>query len=76
MTQQEEIPYTKEEVEAMAKTIQQLRKEKQELIDKACEWVEDNTRDYIETDYLSDFEILKEVKVSEMVKDLKKAIEE
>ena len=37
MTTQEEIPYTKEEVEATAKTIQQLRKEKQELIDRVKE---------------------------------------
>lgn len=32
MIVQEEIPYTKEEIKAMVKTIGQLRKEKQELI--------------------------------------------
>lgn len=39
MTQQEEIPYTKEEVEAMAKTIAQLRKEKKELLDNVCDLI-------------------------------------
>ena len=72
---QEEIPYTKEEIKAMVKTIAQLREEKQELIDKACEWVEDNIWDYIETKGLSDFEILKEIKFAEMAKDLRKAME-
>lgn len=76
MTQQEEIPYTKEEIKAMVKTIQQLRKEKQELIDKVCEWIEDNIWNYIETKSSNDFDILKEVKVSEMAKDLRKAVEE
>ena len=37
----EDIPITKEEYIAMVKTINQLRKEKQQLIDKACEWLED-----------------------------------
>lgn len=37
MITQEEIPYTKEEVEAMVKTIQQLKKEKRELLDKVKE---------------------------------------
>ena len=76
MITQEEIPFTLEEYKAMVKTIQQLRKEKQELINKACEWVEDNIWDYIETKGSIDFDILKEVKVSEMVKDLRKAIEQ
>lgn len=39
MTQQEEIPYTKEEVKAMVKTIQQLRKDKKELLDKVCDLI-------------------------------------
>ena len=39
MTQQEEIPYTKEEVDAMVKTIQQLRKEKKELLDNVCDLI-------------------------------------
>lgn len=42
MVVQEEIPYTKEEYVAMVKTIERLRKEKHELIDKAWNWVEDN----------------------------------
>ena len=37
MILQEEIPYTKEEVESMVKTIAQLRKEKQELVDRVKE---------------------------------------
>lgn len=76
MITQEEIPYTWEEYKAMVKTIAQLREEKQELIDKACEWVEDNIWDYIETKGLGDFEILKEVKFAEMAKDLRKAMGE
>lgn len=67
---------TQEEIEAMVKTIAQLREEKQELIDKACEWVEDNICDYIETDGWGDFEILKEIKFAEMAKDLRKAMGE
>ena len=35
----EDIPITKDEYIAMVKTINQLRKEKQHLIDKACEWL-------------------------------------
>ena len=42
MITQEEIPYTKKEIEGMVKTIQQLRKEKQELLDKVCDWLEKN----------------------------------
>jgi len=37
MTHGEEIPYTQEEIKAMVKTIEQLRKEKKELFDKACD---------------------------------------
>ena len=48
MTRQEEIPYTKEEVEAMVKTIQQLRKEKKELLDKVCDWIKKESFYYIE----------------------------
>ena len=45
MITQEEIPYTLEEYKAMVKTISQLRKEKQELIDKACEWLKQYRQD-------------------------------
>lgn len=76
MITQEEITYTQEEYKEMVKTIAQLRKEKQELIDKVCEWIEDNIWDYIETKSSIDFDILKEVKVSEMAKDLREAMEE
>lgn len=76
MITQEDISYTKKEISAMMKTIQQLRKEKQELIDKVCEWIEDNIWDYIEIKCSCDFDILKEVKVSEMVKDLRKVMEQ
>lgn len=41
------IPYTTEEIKAMVKTIAQLRKEKKELLDKVCEWIEDNIYDYL-----------------------------
>ena len=37
MITQEEIPYTKEEREAMYKHIQQLKKDKKELLDKVKE---------------------------------------
>lgn len=43
MITQEEIPFTQEEYKAMVKTIQQLRREKKELIDKACEWLKLHT---------------------------------
>lgn len=39
MIEQEDIPITKEEYIAMVKTINQLRKEKQHLINKACKWL-------------------------------------
>jgi heme oxygenase len=42
MIEMEDIPITKDEYIAMAKTINQLRKEKQHLIDKACEWLQYN----------------------------------
>ena len=66
------IPYTTEEIKAMVKTISQLRKEKKELLDKVCEWIEDNIYDYLyinrdfnEADYKYGF-----------IEDLKKSIEE
>lgn len=37
----EDIPITKEEYIAMVKTINQLRKEKQQLIGKAYDWLID-----------------------------------
>lgn len=43
MIEMEDIPITKEEYIAMVKTINQLRKEKQQLIDKACEWLKAST---------------------------------
>ena len=43
MIEMEDIPITKEEYIAMVKTINQLRKEKQHLIDKACEWLRAST---------------------------------
>lgn len=39
MIEMEDIPITKDEYIAMVKTINQLRKEKQHLIDKACKWL-------------------------------------
>ena len=42
MIEMEDIPITKEEYTTMVKTINQLRKEKQHLIDKACEWLKHN----------------------------------
>lgn len=39
MITQEEIPYTKEEIKAMVKTIAQLRKEKKELLDNVCDLI-------------------------------------
>lgn len=39
MIEMEDIPITKEEYTTMVKTINQLRKEKQHLIDKACKWL-------------------------------------
>ena len=41
MIEMEDIPITKEEYIAMVKTINQLRKEKQHLIDKSYEWLID-----------------------------------
>ena len=41
MIEIEDIPITKEEYIAMVKTINQLRKEKQYLIDKAYDWLID-----------------------------------
>ena len=42
MITQEEIPYTKEECKAMVKTIDQLRREKRELLDNICDWLKEN----------------------------------
>ena len=56
----------------MVKTIQQPRKEKKELLDKICEWIEDNIYDYLyinrdfnEADYKN-----------ELIEDLIKAMEQ
>ena len=68
----EDMSYTKKEISAMVKTIQQLRKEKKELLDKICEWIEDNIYDYLyinrdfnEADYKN-----------ELIEDLIKAMEQ
>ena len=47
MIEMEDIPITKDEYIAMVKTINQLRKEKQHLIDKACEWLKENKNRYV-----------------------------
>ena len=46
MKQDDYMPYTKEECEAMAKTIEQLRREKKELIEKTVDWLQSNWRNY------------------------------
>ena len=46
MIEMEDIPITKEEYTTMVKTINQLRKEKQHLIEKTCEWLETHAADY------------------------------
>ena len=47
MIEMEDIPITKEEYIAMVKTINQLRKEKQHLIDKAHVWLMENYDKYV-----------------------------
>ena len=68
MVTQEEIPYTQEEYKAMVKTIAQLREEKKELLDKACEWLESVNLDY--------YQIREGVFSKELVIDFRKAMEE
>ena len=63
MITQEEIPYTQEEYNAMVKTIQQLRKEKKELLDRVCEWLKGNLPYSSKPPY-------------QLIEDLKKAMEE
>ena len=75
MTQQEEIPYTKEEVEAMVKTIAQLRKEKQELVDRVCEWLDGIIYDYIELKHANVDTFIK-IYNDKLIEDLRKAMEE
>ena len=71
MTLQEEIPYTKEEVESMVKTIAQLRKEKQELLDKVCEWLKSYRQETPDgTGYIAG------IVNDKTIEDLRKAMEE
>ena len=63
MIEQEDIPITKEEYIAMVKTIRQLRKEKKELTDKACQYLWD-------CGYIDTFII------DEVIDNLKKYMEE
>ena len=51
---QEDIPYTTEEIEAMVKTIQTLRKEKKEWIEKAFDFF--NKKLYIYRDFEEDLD--------------------
>ena len=51
MITQEEIPYTKEEREAMVKHIQALKKEKEEWIEKAFDFFNKNLYIYRDYDY-------------------------
>lgn len=75
MTQQEEIPYTKEEYKAMVKTIAQLRKEKNELIVQLKEEKNkliDRIKDYIDThEYLVHYK-----DIDYIFNEIKKAMEE
>lgn len=43
-----------------------------DAIDDICIWLEDNVWDYLETGYISDFEILKKFEVSKMIEDIEK----
>ena len=52
----EDIPITKEEYIAMVKTINQLRKEKQHLIDKAVEWIKQFAYNSVVTDHIGERE--------------------
>lgn len=51
---QEEIPYTNEEIKAMSKTIQTLRKEKKEWLEKAFDFF--NKELYIYRDFENDLD--------------------
>ena len=73
MITQEEIPYTLEEYKAMVKTIAQLRKEKKELIDKACKWLEELFTESDENPYVVTYQF---DSIQEMIEDLRKAMEE
>lgn len=46
-----------------------------DAVEKACRWLDDNICDYYDTDYLSDFEILKEQRFGTMIEDLAKYME-
>ena len=50
-------------------------KQKQ-IVDKVCEWIDDNIWDYIDTSFIGDTTTLKEVKVPKMLEDLRKNMEE
>ena len=54
MIEIEDIPINNEEYIAMVKTINQLRKEKQHLIDKALEWIERFSYNSVITDNIGE----------------------
>lgn len=69
MITQEEIPYNRNEIEAMVKTIENLRKEKSEFIDKACEWIK-------QTAYFFVDDLTGTLDTEGLIKDFKKTMEE
>lgn len=72
MITQEEIPYTQGEYKAMVKTIDQLRREKRELLDRVCEWLQNNL--------IKEMSIISSgvlnINISNAIKELRKAMEE
>lgn len=46
------------------------------MLDKVCEWLDENIWDYIEIGSLGDFEILKKFNVTDMLEDLRNKMED
>ena len=75
MIEQEDIPYTKEEREAMVKHIQHLRKDKRELLDRVYDWIKCNAYKYGKIKFINNMAIF-EPRTDAFIKDLKKYMEE
>lgn len=76
MIEMENIPINKDEYIAMVKTINQLRKEKQHLIDKVCDWLKHYLDCYVEVEGEHSFITDLKIHTDLIIEDLKKYLEE
>ncbi len=72
---QEDIPYTKEEIKAMVKTIAELREEEKELLNKVYDFIIANVYKYGKVKFV-DNRATFDFRMNTFLNDLKQVMEE